>query len=125
MGKLRYMFTFLTIALTSHAIAQTTPDRLIGKWITEDKTVVEFLRGVNSYSIKQIAAVKDSDKKFDGKQIGKGLVASGDNDYTGIVIDPSDDKEYKATWTLAADGKSIRLKVKWGFLGFNESWTKQ
>jgi hypothetical protein len=47
--------------------------------------------------------------------------------FTGglLLIDPSSKKEYNATWVLSNDGKSVQLKVKWGFINFNETWIKQ
>jgi uncharacterized protein (DUF2147 family) len=91
---------------------------------TEDKTMVEIFKNGNSFFVKQISAISEKEKVNIGKMIGKELIFNEKSDYKGIVVDPSNNKEYKALFTVADDGKSLRLKVKWGFIGFNETWKK-
>ena len=108
----------------SSLIAQNVKEKIIGKWKTEDNTVVEVFKTTsNNYNIKQISAGKAEDKKFDSKVFAKDVTGSK-NDYNGIVIDLSDNKEYKASWTMSDDATKLKLSVKWGFLSFKETWTK-
>jgi uncharacterized protein (DUF2147 family) len=107
------------------SFAQSTTAKIAGRWKTEDKAVLEvYLTTANNFAIKQISAEKDKDKKDNGKLIGKGITGTG-NEYAGIVIDPSNNKEYKAKWTTSEDGKTMYIKVKWGLINFNEKWIKQ
>jgi uncharacterized protein (DUF2147 family) len=105
-------------------IAQDARGKLVSKWKTEDNTVLEiFKTQTNNYSVKQISAGKPADNKHNSKLIGKDIIGSN-NDFTGTVIDPSNNKEYKAKWILSADEKTLKLSVKWGILSFKETWTK-
>jgi uncharacterized protein (DUF2147 family) len=119
------LFFLISCLFGSVAFAQTATANIVGKWKTEDNTIVEIYATTNgSYGIKQVSAEKESSKKDNGKTIGKEFVATG-NELKGIVIDPSDNKEYNGRLIVSADGKSLKLKVKWGFLSFNEKWIKQ
>lgn len=119
------LFIVLATLFTLHAFAQNITSNLIGTWQTEDKTIVEIYKSGNTIGIKQISAVKEKDKKNNGKVIGKNLLAINATECNGILIDPSDNKEYKAVFIVAPDGKTLKLKVKWGLLSFNEKWKKQ
>lgn len=114
----------MILAISTQLYAQKNGEILVGKWQTEDKTIVEIFKTGNSFSIKQMTAINEKEKVNIGKTIGKEFVFSENTDYKGIVIDPSNNKEYKGLFTVAADGKSLKLKVKWGFINFNETWKK-
>lgn len=114
----------LLLTLSPQIFAQKNGENLIGKWKTEDKTIVEIFKNGNSFSVKQISAISEKEKVNIGKLIGKELIYNENNDYKGIVIDLSNNKEYKALFTVADDGKSLKLKVKWGFINFNETWKR-
>jgi uncharacterized protein (DUF2147 family) len=113
----------LFLAQSKALIAQDARSKIVSKWKTEDNTILEiFKTQTNNYAVKQISAGKPADNKHNSKLIGKDII--GSSDFTGIVIDPSNNKEYKAKWTLSADEKTLKLSVKWGILSFKETWTK-
>ncbi len=114
----------MILAISTQLYAQKNGETLVGKWQTEDKTIVEIFKTGNSFSIKQMSAINEKEKVNIGKTIGKEFAFSENTDYKGIVIDPSNNKEYKGLFTVAADGKSLKLKVRWGFINFNETWKK-
>jgi hypothetical protein len=75
--------------------------------------------------VKQISAGVEKDRKHDGKVVGKEIVEA-EKGLAGIFIDHDDNsKEYKAILTLAKDGKTLTLSVKWGFLNFKDVWKRQ
>jgi uncharacterized protein (DUF2147 family) len=125
MKKMKTVLAVILIAASMQLFAQTTGDKIIGKWKTKDNTILDVSKVSSSFVIKQVSAEKEKEKKDNGKQIGKDISPSSGNEFKGIVIDPSDNKEYKATWIMADDGKSLKLKVKWGLLSFSETWVKQ
>lgn len=114
----------LLFIISTQLFAQKNGENLAGKWQTEDNAIVEIFKIGNSFSIKQISSPKEKDKLNNGKIITKELVFAENADYKGIVIDPSNNKEYKGIFTVASDGKSLKLKVKWGFINFSEIWKK-
>jgi uncharacterized protein (DUF2147 family) len=115
--------TFFLINAQS-LLAQNAQDKIVCKWKTEDNTVVEIYKTPsNNLAVKQLSAGKEADKKYNSKVIGKDILGKN-NEFTGIVIDPSNNKEYKATWTLSADATKLTLSVKWGFMSFKETWFK-
>jgi uncharacterized protein (DUF2147 family) len=124
MKNIKTWFTVLFITVSSQLFAQKNVETLIGKWQTEDNTIVEVFKNGNTISIKQITAAKEKEKINNGKIIGKDFLYSEKTEYKGTVINPENNKEYKALLILAADNKSLKLKVKWGFLSFNETWNK-
>lgn len=114
----------ILLTLSTQLFAQKKGESIVGKWQTEDNTILEIFKTNNSFSIKQLVASKEKEKINNGKIIGKEFVFSDNTDSKGIVIDPSNNKEYKGSISVAEDGKSIKLKVKWGFINFNETWKK-
>lgn len=117
-------FLALLLFFSVQSIAQKNGENLLGKWQTEDNTVIEVFKNGNSFSAKQLNAYKEKERIHNGKIIAKNLYLSAENDYKGIVIDPSNNKEYSALFIVATDKKSLILKVKWGFINFNETWKK-
>lgn len=125
MKNLKIWIVFILPIITSTQLfAQKIGENLAGKWQTEDNTIVEIFKNGNSFSIKQVSSPKEKDKLNNGKIITKELFFAENTDYKGIVIDPSNNKEYKGLFTVAADGKSLKLRVKWGFINFSETWKK-
>jgi uncharacterized protein (DUF2147 family) len=124
MKKFKIWFAVILMAATTQLCGQKNTENIVGKWKTEDNTIVEFLPNGSTICIKQLVAAKEKDKKDNGKLLGKDLVLASKNQFNGIMIDPSNNKEYKATIILSEDGKSLVLKVKWGFINFNETWKK-
>jgi uncharacterized protein (DUF2147 family) len=125
MKKIKIMLAFIMLFASTSIFAQASNEKLVGKWKTEDKVIVEFAKNGTSLTVKQISAEKEKDRKDNGKMIGKDIVFSSGDEFKGTVIDPSNGKEYKGTWIMAADGKSVKLKVKWGLLNFSETWIRQ
>jgi uncharacterized protein (DUF2147 family) len=120
----KMLFTVFLITVSSQLFAQKNVETLLGKWKTEDNTIIEIFKNGNTVSIKQISASKEKEKINNGKIIGKDFLYSEKTEYKGTVINPENNKEYKAVLILAADSKSLKLKVKWGFLSFNETWNR-
>lgn len=125
MKKTKMILMLFMLFASVQAFTQTNATNLLGKWITEDNSIVEFSQSGTAIILKQISTPKEKDKKDNGKQIGKNIILSSNNEYKGIVIDPSNNKEYKGTWTIGSDGKKLKLKVKWGFINFSESWVRE
>ena len=118
-----YVFAILLV-LATQVSAQTVNDKLLGKWLTKDNAVVEFFISGTTLSFKQISAKKEKDKKDNGKILGKNIANSSGKEFKGIVINPDNNKEYSSVFIVSDDGKKLLLKVKWGFINFNEDWVK-
>jgi hypothetical protein len=124
MKYLKLGFTALLITITTQIFAQKNGELLIGKWQTKDNAIVEIFKNGNSTTIKQVSATKEKEKINNGKIIGKELVFVNKTECNVIMIDLSNKKEYKGILIYAEDSKSLKLKVKWGLLSFNETWKK-
>jgi uncharacterized protein (DUF2147 family) len=124
MKQFKILLITLLISSTAQLFAQKSVENLIGKWQTEDNTILEISKTGSSTIIKQMSTLKEKEKKNNGKIIAKELAYVKGADYKGIVIDVSNNKEYNAVFSLALDGKSLNLKVKWGIMSFNETWKK-
>jgi uncharacterized protein (DUF2147 family) len=116
--------TGLLIILSTQLFAQKGAEPILGKWLTEDNSILEFFKSGSTIAVKQLNAGKEKDKKDNGKLVAKNLLSANKIEYNGTVIDPSNSKEYEAVFTMAPDGKSLKLKVKWGFISFKETWKK-
>jgi uncharacterized protein (DUF2147 family) len=125
MKKTKIILMLCMLFASAQAFSQTNTATIFGKWKTEDNSIVEFSQSGTAIILKQVSTPKEKDKKDNGKQLGKNIIASNSNEYKGIVIDPSNNKEYKGTWTISSDGKKLKLKVKWGFINFSETWDRQ
>ncbi len=126
MKNIKYIkisFLFL-LSFSSQLMAQNGGESLVGKWQTEDKTILEVFKTGVVFSIKQRSAIKAKDKVHNGKMIGKTITFFENSEYKGIVIDPSNNKEYKAVFTITANGKSLKMQVKWGLINFTETWVR-
>ena len=64
------------------------------------------------------------DKNNNNKVVAKELKATTAKVFEGIVIDPKDNKTYHGRFTINDSGTQLNLKVKWGFLSFNETWKR-
>jgi hypothetical protein len=125
MESIKRRVTVLLLIISVQLFAQKNDEKLIGKWQTEDKAIIEILNTNNATVIKQISANKEKDKKYNGKTIRKNIVFVNSTEYNVIMIDPANMKEYKGILYQSKDGKSLKLKVKWGILSFDETWTRQ
>jgi uncharacterized protein (DUF2147 family) len=97
---------------------------LIGKWETPDKDVIEFYPEGQLLTAKQVSTETEKDKINNNKIIAKELKSTTAKVFEGIVIDPKDNKTYHGRFTINESGTQLNLKVKWGFLSFNETWKR-
>jgi uncharacterized protein (DUF2147 family) len=123
MKKIQILGIFMLFSMFT--FGQNTNNALLGKWLTKDKVVVEIYQTGKTMTLKQISANNAKDSRDNGKILGKNLVASSNtNEFLGTMIDPSNGKEYQSKINIAGDKKSLNLQVKWGFINFNETWSK-
>ncbi|SDP27895.1 hypothetical protein SAMN05428975_0970 [Mucilaginibacter sp. OK268] len=97
---------------------------IIGKWETPDKDIIEFYSEGPVFTARQISAEIEKDKGNNNKIIAKELKSTTAKVFEGIVIDPKDNKTYHGRFTINDSGTQLNLKVKWGFLSFNETWKR-
>ena len=97
---------------------------IIGKWETPDKDIIEFYPNGLLFTAKQISTETEKDKINNNKTIARGLKSTTGKVFEGIVIDPKDNKTYHGRFTINDSGTQLNLKVKWGFLSFNETWKR-
>jgi len=97
---------------------------LVGKWITPDKDKIEFYIEGQTITGKQISTETEKNKKNNNRIIATALKTTGPMVFEGTVIDPKDNKTYKGRFTINEAGTEVELKVKWGFLSFNETWKR-
>ncbi|WEA00628.1 DUF2147 domain-containing protein [Mucilaginibacter sp. SJ] len=105
-------------------ISQAQQAAITGKWITPDKDVIEFYAEGQVITAKQIGTETEKDKIYNNKTIAKELKSISAKVFEGIVIDPKDNKTYRGRFTISESGTELNLKVKWGFLSFNETWKR-
>lgn len=122
---MKTLIAAILLLASSQVVGQAKLDDLAGKWITEDNAVMEFSKMGAAMVIRQIEAEKIMDKKYNGKVVGKDVVHESGSEFRGVIVDPSNGKEYKATWNLSANGKRLLLKIKWGLVNFSETWARQ
>lgn len=123
--KKAIILTVLSQLISGLAFAQADADEFVGKWLTKSKSVLEIKKRGNHFTLTQNSAIDEKKKENNGKRLSDEIIRKAPNEFKGILIDPSSKKEYNATWVLSSDGKSVQLKVKWGFINFNETWIKQ
>jgi uncharacterized protein (DUF2147 family) len=111
---------FVFFGLISHAQQVA----IIGKWETPDKDIIEFYSEGGLLAAKQISTETEKDKINNNKTIAKELKSTKSKVFEGIVIDPKDNKTYHGRFTINDVGTQLNLKVKWGFLSFNETWKR-
>ena len=118
------MLSMLFLLKSVCIFAQIEADSFVGKWITKDKSVMEIRRRGSYYELFQISAISEKEKKDNGKQFSKDIAKSSNREFRGILLDPSSKKEFNGTWIVSEDGKFLKMKVKWGFINFSETWIK-
>jgi uncharacterized protein (DUF2147 family) len=97
---------------------------ITGKWETPDKDIIEFYAEGQVLTAKQISTETEKDKNNNNKIIAKELKPTTAKVFEGIVIDPKDNKTYHGRFIINDSGTQLNLKVKWGFLSFNETWKR-
>ncbi len=143
------LLLFSFFSETSFGQKSTSPDDIIGVWITGDKSgTIEIYKTPNGrYSGRivgdgqGVADTTDLDKnnpnpalrtrKLVGLDILSGFVYEGDNDWSGgTIYDPNNGKTYKCLLALEDDGKDKnKLRVR-GFIGVSlfgrtDVWTRK
>lgn len=114
----------LLFVLTSTAGLAQTNEKIVGKYVSKDDgSTVEMYKCAEAFCGKQVATPKADDKKYNGKVIAREVRWTGEQ-WEGTVIDPENGKEYKAIWKLAADERSLTMKVKWGIMSFSDQWIR-
>ena len=125
MKKKQFYVLFILLMAITQVSAQSVNDKLLlGKWLTKDNVVMDFIATGNNISIKQISAKNKKDKKDNGKILGKSIEFSEEREFKGTMINPENNKEYSSVFIVSEDGKKLLLKVKWGFINFKEDWVK-
>lgn len=109
--------TIVSILFSISARAQQSD--LAGKWLAPDKDIIEFYQDGKTLSGRQISSLDY--KKNNNKVIARDLIPKGPRVFEGTVIDPKDNKTYKGRFVIDEDGTELELKVKWGFMSFNET----
>ena len=123
-NKQFYVLFILLMAITQVSAQSVNDKLLLGKWLTKDNVVMDFIATGNNISIKQISVKNEKDKKDNGKILGKGIEFSEEREFKGTMINPENNKEYSSVFIVSDDGKKLLLKVKWGFINFREDWVK-
>ena len=125
MKKKQFYVLFILLMAITQVSAQSVNDKLLlGKWLTKDNVVMDFIATGNNIFIKQISAKNEKDKKDNGKILGKSIEFSEEREFKGTMINPENNKEYSSVFIVSEDGKKLLLKVKWGFINFKEDWVK-
>ncbi|MGF7073050.1 DUF2147 domain-containing protein [Mucilaginibacter sp. 3215] len=122
MCKYTFMTTMFSVffGLISHAQQLA----ITGKWQTPDKDIIEFYPEGQLFTARQIGTETEKDKNNNNKIIAKELKPAAAKIFEGIVIDPKDNKTYHGWFIINDTGTELQLKVKWGFLSFNETWKR-
>lgn len=141
--KTLFVFSFLMIGLAVQA--QTTADKILGKWYTDDKeTIIEIYKAGNTFAGKIIwlkEPYKDGKPKVDDKNpdvklqnrpvLGLKLLwgftyDEKDKEWTdGIIYDPKSGKKYDCYMWMEGNDLKIKgylLGIKW--MGRKTTWTK-
>lgn len=118
----RVIFPLLFILLSMNMKAQTSEDKLLGKWTNEEKTrVVEFVKNGNYYDA--IIRKADDASLIGKKQIG-GLKPSGKGNYTnGTVYIIKKGKTASCSAQIVKDGL-LSIKASYGMMSKTQVWTR-
>lgn len=96
---------------------------LVGKWLTPDEDVIEFYQDGKTLTGKQTRSLNY--KKNSNKIVARDLVPKDSRVFEGTVIDPKDNKTYKARFVINEDGTELELNVTWGLISFSETWQRE
>lgn len=105
-------------------ISKAQQAAITGKWETPDKDIIGFYSEGQLFTAKQVSTANEKDKINNNKIIARELKPTNTKVFEGIVIDPKDNKTYHGRFTINEAGTELNLKVKWGFLNFNETWKR-
>ena len=120
MQKIILMVTGLLFSL--NIFAQTTHDKILGKWINEDKTrIIEFVKSGDAYDA---IIRKAEDNSIVGKKQITALKATGTASFVdGTLHIIKKGKTAKCTASLSGDTK-LYLKASYGVMSKSQTWTK-
>lgn len=118
----RVIFPLVFILLGMNMKAQTSEDKLLGKWTNEEKTrVVEFVKNGNYYDA---IIRKSEDASLIGKKQIGGLKPSGKSNYTnGTVYIIKKGKTASCSAQILKDGL-LSIKASYGMISKTQVWTR-
>lgn len=118
----RVIFPLIFILLSMNMKAQTSEDKLLGKWTNEGKTrVVEFVKNGTSYDA---IIRKAEDAGLIGKKQISGLKSSGKDSYTdGTVYIIKKGKTASCSAQITKDGL-LNIKASYGMMSKTQVWTR-
>ncbi len=107
----------LIAAVTLLAGNAAFADPIEGNWRTQAGATAQISPCGGSFCIQLKSG------KFAGKSIGK-FQAAGDNNYTGSITDPENDKTYSGKGALAGSKLKMSGCVFGGLICKSQTWTK-
>ena len=113
------MFRRLSMALAASMMMMGAAycDPIEGDWKTDKGSTAGISSCGGSFCIK----LKTGEHA--GKSIGK-FKADGDNNYSGNITDPANDKTYSGKATLAGSNLKMKGCVLGGLICRSQNWTK-
>jgi len=120
MQKIILMVTGLLFSL--NIFAQTTHDKILGKWTNEDKTrIIEFVKSGDVYDA---IIRKAEDNGIVGKKQITALKATGTTSFAdGTLHIIKKGKTAKCTASLSGD-TTLYIKASYGMMSKSLTWTK-
>lgn len=120
MKKILFILGLLIIGM--NAFAQSSPDKILGKWMSKDKTrVIEFV--INGTTYDAIIR-KAEDSKLIGKKQITGLIPSGEKSFkNGELHIIQKDATASCKVQLLSDDK-LEIKASMGFISKSQVWTR-
>ena len=140
---MRTYFLLLSLLLSFHVYAQTSPE---GLWMSYDDdgktaTALDRIFKINDQLIGQIEKVLDQqaevicsscrgDRKNQpivGLEIIRGVKAAAQNNKwsQGRILDPDDGTEYKLVMELEHAGQTLVVRGYWGLFWRTQYWQRQ
>jgi uncharacterized protein (DUF2147 family) len=109
------------------ANGQTSGKTLSGKWITEEKDIIEFYKRTNVFEGKVIAlgdkAIMDKHPQIEGAIVFKKLEQSGEESITGTYYDIESEETYTVSIKFV-DSKTIKLKFGTGIFSQTQEFKR-
>lgn len=120
MQKILLMAAGLLFSL--NVLAQTTNDKILGKWTNEDKTrIIEFVKSGDAYDA---IIRKAEDNSLVGKKQITALKATGTTSFSdGTLHIIKKGKTAKCTASLSGD-TTLYIKGSYGMMSKSITWTK-
>lgn len=120
MQKIILMITGLLFGL--HAFAQAPQDKILGKWINDDKTrIIEFVKSGDAYDA---IIRKAEDNSIVGKKQITGLKATGAASFAGGTLHMiKKGKTAKCTASLSG-AATLYIKASYGMMSKSVTWAR-